>query len=335
MRRSPTDFPCPKLALSYWIMATSERATPPSLHDALQSLANWTVLFRVGEYIFVTLGLFAAIGAFLGGLWASTLLLGQGFPLLDVALLLAGILVGHIVFARAFLLLWRLPDLLQRTGETLRTVEFASWGGFIAVVAGVALYAVLSSRSLLLLIDVVVLAGTLAHAVGRIGCLTFGCCFGRPSESPLAVRYDNPLAKAAWAAGLRGTPLHPVPLYEAAFILFLFLVLNGVALAGSREGVPAALYLVMYGSGRFLLEFLRYDSANDHIGPLLRNQWLSLLEASAGVVLLVALSTASGPASPSIGEADAQALILLPLLAVCAVIVFLAYSLHRGSIGRW
>ena len=316
-------------------MATSERATAPSLHDMLQRLANWTVLFRVGEYIFVTLGLFAAIGALLGGLWAAALLLGQGLPLLDVALLLAGILVGHIVLARAFMLPWRLSDLVQRTGETLRTVEFASWGGFIGVAAGVVLYAVFSGRSLLFLIDVVVLGGTLAHAVGRIGCLTFGCCFGRPSESPLAIRYDNPMAKAARAAGLRGTPIHPVPLYEAALILLLFLVLNGIALAGSREGVLAALYLVTYGSGRFLLEFLRYDSGNDHIGPLLRNQWLSLSQAGAGVALLVALSTASGPASPSIGEADAQVLVLLPLLAACAVIVFLAYSLHRGSIGRW
>jgi phosphatidylglycerol:prolipoprotein diacylglycerol transferase len=316
-------------------MATSERATAPSLHGTLQSLANWTVLFRVGEYIFVTLGLFAAIGALLGGLWAAALLLGQGLPLLDVALLLAGILVGHIVLARAFLLPWRLSDLVQRPRETLRTVEFASWGGFIGVAAGVVLYAVFSGRSLLFLIDVVVLGGTLTHAVGRIGCLTFGCCFGRPSESPLAIRYNNPMAKAAWAAGLRGTPIHPVPLYEAALILLLFLVLNGIALAGSREGVLAALYLVTYGSGRFLLEFLRYDSGNDHIGPLLRNQWLSLSQAGAGVALLVALSTASGPASPSIGEADAQALVLIPLLAACAVIVFLAYSLHRGSIGRW
>lgn len=301
----------------------------------LHRLTNWTVLFRAGEYIFVTLGLFAAIGALLGGLWGSALLLGAGLPLLDVALLLAGILVGHIVLARAFLLPWRLPGLFQRTGETLRTVEFASWGGFIGVAAGVVLYSVVSGRSLLLLIDATVLGGTLAHAVGRIGCLTFGCCFGRPSQSPLAIRYDSPMAKAAWAAGLQGTPIHPVPLYEATLNFGLFLLLNSIALAGSREGIPAALYLVIYGSGRFLLEFLRYDWANDRIGPLCRNQWLSLLECGAGTTLLVALSTASGPASPSIGEADAQAFVLLPLLTVCAAVVFLAYSLHRGSIGRW
>src|SRR3972149_9420790 len=140
-------------------MGAPESAPPPSLHGTLHSLANWTVLFRVGEYIFVTLGLFAAGGALLGGLWASALLLGQGLPLLDVALLVGGLLVGHIVPARAFLFPWRLPDLLRRTGETLRTVEFVSWGGFIAVVAGLVAYAVLSGRSLLLLVHPAVLGG--------------------------------------------------------------------------------------------------------------------------------------------------------------------------------
>jgi phosphatidylglycerol:prolipoprotein diacylglycerol transferase len=252
-----------------------------------------------------------------------------------VSLLLTAILVGHIVLARAFLLPWRLSGLLRQPGDILRTVEFASWGGFLAIAVGLVLYAALSGRSLLLLIDAAALGGTLGHAVGRIGCLTLGCCFGRPSSSPLAVRYESPLAKAVRVGDLRDIPIHPVPLYEAILNLGLFFLLNAVALAGSREGVPAALYLIMYGSGRFLLEFLRHNSLDDHIGPLPRNQWLALLQAAAGVGLLAALSSAAGPASPSIAEAPARTLILLPILAACAAIVFLAYSLHRGSIGRW
>ena len=316
-------------------MAASESTSARPPRGTLHSLANWTVLFRVGDNIFVTFGLFAAVGAFLGGLWASALLLGLGLPLIDVALLLTAIIVGHIVLARAFLLPWRLRSLLQRPGEVLRTVEFASWGGFIAIALGLVLYAVFSGRSLLGLIDAAVLGGTLGHVAGRIGCFTLGCCFGKPSASPLAVCYDNPLAKAARTGGLRGIPIHPVPLYEALFLLGIFLLLNVIALTGSREGVPAAIYLITYGSGRFLLEFLRYNPADEYIGPLPRNQWLSLLQAGAGVALLAALSTASGPASPSVAEADARALLLLPLLAACAAIVFLAYSFHRGSIGRW
>jgi phosphatidylglycerol:prolipoprotein diacylglycerol transferase len=316
-------------------MATSECTAAFPLRDTLHGLVNRTVLFQSGENIFVTFGLFAGVGAFISSVLTATLLVGVGLPLLDVALLLSAILVGHIVLARAFLLPWRLREFLREPVKMLRTVEFASWGGFITVAAGVVLYAVFSGRSLLMLIDVVVLAGTVGHATGRIGCLTLGCCFGRPTDSALAVRYENPMAKAVRVGGLRGVPIHPVPLYEAAIILGLFVLLNAVALAGSREGVLAALYLIIYGGGRFFLEFLRHNSTEDRIGRLLRNQWLSLVEAGAGVALLAALSTASGPPSPSIADVDGQALLLVPLLAVCSAIVFLAYSLHRGSMGRW
>lgn len=321
--------------MMFLTMAASESAFVLPLRSAIDGLANRTILFRLGENIFVTFGLFAAFGAFLGALWTSAIVLGAGVPFLDVAVLVSVVLVGHVVLARVFLLPWRLTGLLRRPGQTLRTVEFASWGGFIAVALGLVLYAVLSGRSLLMLIDAAVLGGTLGHVFGRVGCLTLGCCFGRPTSSPFSLRYENTLAKAVRVSGLRGVPIHPVPLYEAGLILGLFFLLNALALGGSREGIPAAFYLVAYGGGRFFLENLRYNSAADRMGMLLRNQWLSLVEAGAGLVLLAALSSSPGPASPTIADAGSQTLLLLPVLAVSAAVVFVAYSLHRGTIGRW
>jgi prolipoprotein diacylglyceryltransferase len=316
-------------------MASSARNAEALLSDTLQALANRTVLFRRGDLIFVTFGLFAAAGAFAGGLWVAAVLLGMGVSLPEATLLLGGILLGHVVLARAFLIPWRLPDVFRNPGETLRRVEFASWGGFIAIAAGLGAYAALSGRSLLALVDAAALGGVLGHAVGRLGCITFGCCFGRPTASVLAVRYESPLAKAVRVARLQGVPLHPVPLYEAVFNLGLFLLLNAVALGGSREGVPAALYLLAYGTARFFLEFMRWNGIDDYIGPLPRNQWLSIGQAGAGGLLLVALSSVSGPPSPSIAGADARVLGLIPALVATSALVCLAYSLHRRSIGRW
>lgn len=74
---------------------------------------------------------------------------------------------------------------------------------------------------------------TLVVAIGRLGCLCSGCCFGTPSELPWAVHYDH--ASAPWvlhrALGLvaDATPtslgVHPYPLYESlALVLWLPLV---------------------------------------------------------------------------------------------------------------
>ena len=301
------------------------------VRGAVQRLANRTILFQRGEYLFATFGLFAGLAAFAGGVCAAWLLLSYGLPWSEAALILAGILVGHLVFARAFLLPWRVEGLRKQPLTVLRTVEFASWGGFAAIAVALGLYSQLSGLAMLDLTDIAVRSGTLAHAIGRLGCFSFGCCFGRPTNLPLGVRYESPLAKAARVSGLRGVPLHPVPLYECALNLVLFGVLNGLAFAGAAQGLPTALYLIAYGSGRFLLEGLRYNGTPESIGPLHRNQWLSLAMVISGALLL----PFGGAAPSSLTPGAAELLAMVPVLAAASGVVFLAYSLHRGAIGRW
>ncbi|MEE8346005.1 MAG: prolipoprotein diacylglyceryl transferase family protein, partial [Dehalococcoidia bacterium] len=216
-----------------------------------------------------------------------------------------------------------------------RTVEFASWGGFAAIAFGIGLYAWLSGWPMLDLTDVTVRSGTLGHAIGRLGCISFGCCFGRPTRSAFAVSYNNSHAKAVRSAGLKGVPLIPVPLYESVFLLALFVLLNGVAFAGAPQGLPTILYLILYGGGRLFLETLRFDDGADKLGPLPRNHWFSLIMLAFGVGLLAALLPFDGPSQPPLTAAWLETLALLPILAVSSAVVFLAYSVHRGSLGRW
>ena len=58
-----------------------------------------------------------------------------------------------------------------------------------------------------------------AHAMGRIGCLLGGCCYGEPYAGALSIVYTHPLAPAAHPA----IPRHPVPLYEAGGLIFIAL----------------------------------------------------------------------------------------------------------------
>jgi hypothetical protein len=175
---------------------------------------------------------------------------------------MSSILVGHLVPARAFLLPWRIQQIKDQPKTVLRTVEFVSWGGFAAIGVGLLLYSWISSHPLIGLTDVTVRAGVLGHAIGRLGCLALGCCYGRPTGLPFAVRYDSPQAKAVRVGGLGGGHRRPVPLYEAGYNLALFAFLNAIAFAGAPQGIPTATYLVLYGAGRFALETLRRNGAS-------------------------------------------------------------------------
>jgi phosphatidylglycerol:prolipoprotein diacylglycerol transferase len=298
---------------------------------SFQRLANQTILFQRGEYIFVTFGAFAGVAAFAGGAAAGWLLLSRGSSVWETSAVLAIILVGHVAPARLFLLPWRLRSLRDEPRAVMRTVEFASWGGIGAIAIVLGVYTLATDISMLGLTDIAARAGTLAHAIGRIGCITLGCCYGRATNLPFAVCYENPLAKAVRHGNLRGVPIHPVPLYEAAYLLTLFVFLNAIALAGAPEGMPTAFYLVLYGVGRFGFEGLRKNTAGDRMGPLLRNQWLSLAMIVPGLALLTADGSDPTFVAPGLGDFA----LLLPVLAVSGLLVFLAYSIHRGSLGRW
>ena len=73
----------------------------------------------------------------------------------------------------------------------------------------------------------------LGQAIGRIGCLMAGCCFGRPTSVPWGITFTNPLAASNVGTPL-GVTLHPTQLYESGVDLFIFAFL----LLTERRGRP-------------------------------------------------------------------------------------------------
>lgn len=109
-------------------------------------------------------------------------------------------------------------------------------------------------KNILKILNIIIPGIVLAHALGRIGCFTAGCCYGRPTESFLGVYF--PPGTNAFADGIR-VKIHPTQLYEALFLFGLFFVLEYTPKINKHK---FASYLVGYGVFRFFLEmFLRGD----------------------------------------------------------------------------
>ncbi|MBI5233288.1 MAG: prolipoprotein diacylglyceryl transferase, partial [Deltaproteobacteria bacterium] len=72
-----------------------------------------------------------------------------------------------------------------------------------------------------------------------------------------------------------GTPLHPVMLYEMAINLSIFSLLWFLSRKqGYKNGFVFALYIALYSSGRFFVEYFRADSLM--LGPMKAAQVASL-----------------------------------------------------------
>ncbi len=154
-------------------------------------------------------------------------------------------------------------------------------GGYVAHKRGIPLGAGLNA---------VAPALPLAQAIGRWGNYFNQELYGRPTDLPWALEIDE-------APGYPpGTTFHPTFLYES---LWNF-ALCGLLLWIDRRYRPAggrllAMYVLGYGVGRFWIEGLRIDPA-DELGGLRWNQWVSIALIVGGGLYLVA--TRNKPKDP-------------------------------------
>ena len=166
---------------------------------------------------------------------------------------------------------------------------FAVWqggmsfhGGFLGVLVAIVWLAYKKKLRWLQLTDFIAPLVPPGLAFGRIGNFINGELWGRPTDMPWAMVFPQ----------VDNLPRHPSQLYEFALEgLLLFALLWLYARKPRPVGAVSGLFLIGYGSFRFLAEFTR--EPDDFLGLLSfgmsMGQWLSLPMVLAGV-LLMALS---------------------------------------------
>jgi prolipoprotein diacylglyceryl transferase len=123
----------------------------------------------------------------------------------------------------------------------------------------------------------------LAQAIGRWGNYFNQELYGRPTDLPWALEIDADHLLPGYAVG---TTFHPTFLYESLWSLGLVFVLLWIdRRRWLRDGSLMAVYVIGYGIGRFWVEGLRIDRA-DELGGLRWNQWVSLAAIVGGAVVL-------------------------------------------------
>lgn len=109
--------------------------------------------------------------------------------------------------------------------------------------------------NILNLLNLIIPGMVLAHAFGRLGCFSVGCCYGTPTDSIFGIYF--PEGTMPYDDGIR-TTIHPTQLYEAFFLFVLFFLLTKISFF-RKNCFPT--YLIFYGIFRAILEiFFRGDS---------------------------------------------------------------------------
>ena len=157
------------------------------------------------------------------------------------------------------------------------------YGGLIGALLGALCYVLHYKTPVSTMLDLGFAGVPLFHAFGRIGCFLAGCCYGVEYHGALAVTFPDDNSGGAPA----GVELLPVQLIEAALNLILWAALTAVYRRTSRRWLTSGLYLVSYGTMRFILEFFRGDLIRGSILFLSSSQFIGIFVVAAGVLLLI------------------------------------------------
>ncbi len=239
------------------------------------------ILLELGPIKLYSYGLMIAI-AFLTGTWLSGKLakrvnIDPQFAY-DTAfwVIVAGLAGSRIVYILTE------PDYFMRNPlAALKPWEggFVFYGGLIGAVIAVLVRVHRHNVDLWQLLDIAAPAGALGHSIGRLGCFFAGCCYGKPTDMPWAITFNNPQGLAPL-----GIPIHPTQLYSSANELFLFIILMILWSHRKFKGQIWWTWVGLYAIGRSIIEIFRGDPRGAYFDGL-----LSTSQIIAAFALLIAI----------------------------------------------
>ena len=233
-----------------------------------------------------TFGLMFALGFIAAGLIIGRRLRELGKPV-DWAYEIAfSAIAGGLVGSRAY---WVVENYGQVKGDVLGNLFSGTglvwYGGAIGGAICVLGWAYWRGMLNLGLCDLCAAPLAVGYAIGRIGCQLSGDGdYGRPWNGPWAMAYPHGTVPTT-------TPVHPTPIYETVTMGLVAWVLWRLR-DTFRPGVLFALYLVLAGTERFLVEFIR----RNHPGALglTPPQWESIGMIVVGAVWMLVVARRHG-----------------------------------------
>jgi prolipoprotein diacylglyceryltransferase len=112
-----------------------------------------------------------------------------------------------------------------------------------------------------------------------------GCCHGSECPAWLGIHYHHPRSRVTRLSTLGGRPLHPTPLYSAAWMLLVTALLWRLWVVGAGMQFVVGSYFLLTGLGRFVEEHFRGEPQTATWHGFRLYQWLAIGSVVGGAVI--------------------------------------------------
>lgn len=260
-------------------------------------------LFKIPylNFTFNTYGLLLAL-AFIVGLYVMARLAERdGLDKQKVYDLGLWVLAASLVGSKLLMVITEWDAYYRHNPRQILTLDFFRSGGvFYGGFIGAVIASVIAMRVYKLpwwrTADAFAPGIAIGQAIGRLGCFSAGCCWGKPTTAWCGVHFtdkgheitqvptivshlSDPIQQSVWADRLGGLlaplHLHPTQLYEALATFVIFVVLLVMHRRRRFYGQVILSYALMYAVARFIIEYWR-DDPRGEIAGLSTSQFIAI-----------------------------------------------------------
>ncbi len=289
--------------------------------------------------LFLGYGLWVGFGVFVGLIVLSIAFSADNISASTTAWMvlfftIASLAASRLVSMIVFMILEK-----ESLKKAWHRVGFVSWGALLAAALSSGLFCLLTEMPVYFWFDAAFMGLMINHFFGRIGCLFYGCCYGKETRSAIHIHYSHPSLKAIRERLTRSGTLYPTQLYSALYGLLIFIIVFSLwGVTGVKAGVPTSLCCILYGIFRFIEEWYRYQKRTV-AGLLSPAQIVSLVLVVLGMLHLGLILPASdtGYHSPLFHISFNQIFMHLNtwLVIGMGLLTSFVFSYHRYEIGSW
>lgn len=297
------------------------------------------ILEHRSHLLFLGYGLWVGFGVFVGLIVLSIAFLADHISASTTAWMILFFTIASLAGSRLVSMIVFMILEKESLKKAWHRVGFVSWGALLAAVLSSAFFYLLTGMSVYFWFDAAFMGLMINHFFGRIGCLFYGCCYGKETRSAFHIHYSHPSLKAIREGLTKSGVLYPTQIYSAFYGLLTFMVVISLwALTSIQVGVPTSICCILYGLFRFFEEWYRYQKRTI-AGILSPAQIVCLVVVAIGVLHLGWILPASdtGCHSPLFHIAFDQ-ISMHPnvwLIIGMGLLTSFVFSYHRYEIGSW
>lgn len=205
------------------------------------------VLFSLGSINVYSYGLMYALAIIIGSFIILKVGENRGLNKDKLYNLIVVVLVSQFIGARLFYIFAHYDYYLTNPLDILKIWQggLIFYGGFLFGLLAAYVYVKKNQLNLLKHLDAIAVGLPLGFAIGRIGCFLRGCCYGLPTKLP-------------WGILSEGQVIHPTQLYYVLAGLIIFTILFILRKTKYFDGFLFWIFILMYTSLSFVIEFFRY-----------------------------------------------------------------------------